>query len=269
MFFAPIREVWGVQHGAGDSAALLFLVLLRWFAIVQLCPFFGGRLVPGPVKMGLAFLMAWFCLPSVSQQAATPLGLSPLGWWAAALHEVTLGLLIGFGSSLVFLAATMAGQFLDAARGTLAASMLVPQMQMQASLLGDLFFQLFIVLYLLAGGHIFFLSAVLDSFQLFPPTGTLPAAALVHESFLVMATSMFGIMVKVVAPALLVVLLTDIILGVANRMAPQLDVFFMGLGLKPALALTVVALSLSTLAGTAPEIFRAFHLWIGTWLSHG
>ena len=268
-FFAPFGREWGVQHGAMDSAALFFLVLLRWFAIVQLCPFFGGRLVPGPVKMGLAFLMAWFCLPSVSQQIGAPLGLSPLGWWAAALHEIGLGLLIGFGSSLVFFAATMAGQFLDAARGTLAASMLVPQLGLQATLLGDLYFQLFIVLYLLAGGHIFFVGAVLDSFQLFPPTGGLPAAALVHQSFLTMAVSMFGIMIKVVAPALLVVLLTDIVLGVANRMAPQLDVFFMGLGLKPALALTLVALSLSTLAGTAPEVFRAFHLWIGTWLSNG
>jgi flagellar biosynthetic protein FliR len=268
-FFAPFGEAWGVRHGGMDSAALYFLVLLRWFAIVQLCPFFGGRLVPGTVKMGFASLMAWFCLPSVSQQVAAPLGMSALGWWAAALHEITLGLLIGFGSSLVFLAATMAGEFLDTARGTLSANMLVPQLQIQTTLLGDLYFQLFIVLYLLAGGHIFFVGAVLDSFQLFPPTGGLPSSQLINESFMNMAVTMFGIMVKVVAPALLVVLLTDIILGVANRMAPQLDVFFMGLGLKPALALTVVALSLTTLAATAPEVFRAFHLWIGSWLSHG
>lgn len=267
--FSPLGAMWGVRHGAMDTAALFFLVLLRWFAIVAFCPFFGGRLVPGPVKMGLAFLMAWFCVPSVSQLIAVPLGLSALGWWVAALHEITLGLLIGFGSSLVFLAATMAGEFLDSARGTLAANMLVPQLQVQTTLLGDFYFQLFVVLYLLMGGHIFFLGAVLDSFSFFPPTGTLPAAGLVHESFVRMAVSMFGIMVKVVAPALLVVLLTDIVLGVANRMAPQLDVFFMGLGLKPALALTAVALSLGSLVGIAPEIFRGFHLWIGTWLRHG
>jgi len=252
-----------------DSAALFFLVLLRWFAIVQLCPFFGGRLVPGTVKMGLAFLMAWFCLPTVSGRVAAPLGMSALGWWASALHEIALGLLIGFASSLVFLAATMGGEFLDSARGTLAANMLVPQLQVQTTLLGDLYFQLFIVLYLLAGGHVFFVGAVLDSFSLFPPTGGMPASALVNDSFVAMVASMFGIMVKVVAPALLVVLLTDVVLGVANRMAPQLDVFFMGLGLKPAIALVVVALSLSSLAGTAPEVFRAFHLWIASWLGRG
>ena len=58
-FFAPFGEEWGVQHGAMDSGALLLLVLLRWFAIIALCPFFGGRLVPGSVKIILAFLMAW------------------------------------------------------------------------------------------------------------------------------------------------------------------------------------------------------------------
>jgi flagellar biosynthetic protein FliR len=252
-----------------DAAALFFLVLLRWLAIVQLCPFFGGRLVPGPAKMGLAFLMAWFCLPAVSGEVAVPLAMSALGWWVAAVHEITLGLLIGFGSSLVFLAATMAGEFLDAARGALAANILVPQLQVQSTLLGDLFFQLFVVLYLLAGGHVFFLGAVLDSFHLFPPTGGLPGVSLVNGSFVAMSASMFGIMVKIVAPALLVVMLTDIILGVANRMAPQLDVFFMGLGLKPALALTVVALSLSSLVGMAPDVFRAFHVWVGSWLRHG
>jgi flagellar biosynthetic protein FliR len=268
-FFAPFRELWGVRHGAMDSGALFFLVALRWFAIVLLCPFLGGRLVPGTVKVGLALLLAWFCTPSVSQQTAAPLGLSAVGWWLAAVHEIGIGLLIGFGASLVFLAATMAGEFLDSTRGTLTANMLLPQLQIQTTLLGDFYFQLFIVLYLLAGGHLFFLSAVLDSFRLFPPTGAMPAAALVHESFLAMAVTMFGIMVKVVAPAILVVLMVDIILGVANRMAPQMDVFFVGLGTKPTLALLVVAVSLYSLAAAAPEVFRAFHLWIASWLRHG
>jgi len=267
--FASVRDEWGVRHGAMDTAALFFLILLRWAAITQLCPFLGGRLVPGPVKIGLAMLMAWFSTPWLSHQLPVPLNMGPLRWWFAAIHEIGLGLLIGFGSSLVFLAASMGGEFLDTARGTLTANILVPQLQIQTSLLGDLYFQLFIVLYLLGGGHIFFLSAVLDSFQLFPPTGAFPAAALVNVSFLKMAVTMFGIMVKVVAPAILVLVMVDVVLGVANRMAPQLDVFFIGLGLKPLVGLIVVILSLHALLGAAPEIFQAFHVWVLSWLGHG
>jgi flagellar biosynthetic protein FliR len=267
--FASVRDDWGVRHGAMDTAALFFLILLRWAAITQLCPFLGGRLVPMPVKIGLAMLMAWFSTPWLSHQLPVPLNMGPLRWWFAAVHEIGLGLLIGFGSSLVFLAASMGGEFLDTARGTLTANMLVPQLQIQTTLLGDFYFQLFVVLYLLAGGHIFFLSAVLDSFQLFPPMGAFPAAALVNVSFLKMAVTMFGIMVKVVAPAILVLVMVDVVLGVANRMAPQLDVFFIGLGLKPLVGLIVVALSLHALLGAAPDIFQAFHAWVLSWLGHG
>jgi len=266
--FAVMREQWGVRHGGMDTAALFFLVLLRWVAITQLCPFLGGRLVPMPVKIGLAMLMAWFSTPWLSYQLPVPLHIAPLRWWFAMVHEIGMGLLIGFGSSLVFLGASMGGEFLDTARGTLTANVLVPQLQVQTSLLGDLYFQLFIVLYLLGGGHIFFLSAVLDSFQLFPPLGGFPGALLVNASFVTMAITMFGIMVKVVAPAILVLVMTDVVLAVANRMAPQLDVFFVGLGLKPLVGLIVVALSLHALLGATPEIFRAFHVWLASWMRH-
>jgi flagellar biosynthesis protein FliR len=266
--FALLRAPWGVRHSAEESATLLLLALLRWVAVVQLCPFLGGRLVPGPVKLGLAVVLAWFTAPWLSQQLPTPLAFSTAGLWLASLHEIAIGLLIGFGSSLVFLAATMAGEFLDATRGVLSANLLVPQLQIQASLLGDFYFQLFVVLYLVAGGHLFFLSAVMDSYRVFPPWGTMPAAALVHDSFLRMALMMFGIMVRVVAPAIVVLLMVDVVLGVANRLAPQMEVYFMGLGLKPALGLLVTALSLYVLAATSREAFQAFHAWLPTWL-HG
>jgi len=268
-FFAPFREPWGVRHGAMDSITILLLAMLRWVAIVQVCPFLGGRLVPGPVKIGLALVFAWFTAPALSQQLSVPLGLGPLRLWLVALHEIAMGLLLGFGASLVFFAAGMGGQLLDSARGTLTATLLVPQLQIQSSLLGDLYFQLFVVLYVVAGGHLFFLSAVVDSYRFFPPGGALPAAALLHASFLKMTLAMFVLMLKVVAPALVVLLLADFVLGVANRVASQMDVFFLGLALKPAVGLLVVALSLYALSGVSREAFVGFHGWLLSWLRHG
>ncbi|MEW6363718.1 MAG: flagellar biosynthetic protein FliR [Acidobacteriota bacterium] len=261
--FAPL---WGVRHGALDTAVLLFLALIRWTAIVQFCPFLGGKLVPGPVKMGLAMVMAWFTTPWLSHQLAVPLGLNAIGWWIAAFHEITIGLLIGFGSSLVFFAANMGGQFLDSVRGTTMANLLVPQLQIQTSLLGDFYFQLFVVLYVLVGGHLWFLSAVIDSYQLFPPIGLFPKTAVLNDAFIRMTGSMFGIMLKVVAPAILVLILADVILGVANRMAPQMDVFFMGMALKPIVGLLVVALSIYAMLQITPDLWRQFHVWMNEWL---
>jgi flagellar biosynthetic protein FliR len=267
--FQAVRDAWGVRHSGMDAAALFFLVLLRFVVIAQLCPFLGGRLVPGTVKIGLAMVLAWFATPWLSEYFDVPLRMNASRFFLAGLHELAMGFLIGFGSSLVFFAAGMGGEFLDTVRGTLTANLLVPQLQVQTTLLGDFYFQLFVVLYLLGGGHLFFLSALMDSLQLFPPTGALPAAASVNASFLQMGLGLFGIMVKVVAPAILVLLMVDVVLGVANRMAPQLDVFFVGLGMKPALGLLVVALSLHALLGAAPEVFREFQAWFASWLRHG
>lgn len=264
--FRPFGDLWGVRHGAMDTASLFFLSMIRWAAIVQFCPFLGGRLVPGPVKIGLAMVLAWFTTPWLSQQASVPLNLTPTAWGVAALHELWVGLLLGFGSSLVFFAANMGGQFLDNVRGTTMANILVPQLQIQTSLLGDFYLQLFVVLYLLVGGHRWFLSAVLDSYRLFPPTGVFPRVPVVHEAFLQMTGTMFGIMLKTIAPALVVLILMDVILGVANRMAPQMDVFFMSMTLKPAVGLLIVALSIYGLLGFTPDVWRAFHAWMGGWL---
>jgi flagellar biosynthesis protein FliR len=72
-----------------------------------------------------------------------------------------------------------------------------------------------------------------------------------------------------VAPALVVLLLADVVLGVANRVASQMDVFFLGLALKPAVGLLVVALSFYALSGVSREAFVGFHSWLLSWLRHG
>ena len=164
----------------------------------------------------------------------------------------------------------MGGEFVDSARGTLTATVLVPQLQIQASLLGDLYFQLFVVLYVLAGGHLFFLSAVLDSYRVFPPAGALPAAALVNESFLKMTLAMLrphgqGGGARGGGAAL-----ADVVLGVANRVASQMDVFFLGLGSEAGGGPPRRGpLLLRPGRGLDREAFVGFHAWLLSWLRHG
>jgi flagellar biosynthesis protein FliR len=48
-----------------------------------------------------------------------------------------------------------------------------------------------------------------------------------------------------------------------------MDVFFLGLALKPAVGLLVVALSFYALSGVSREAFVGFHSWLLSWLRHG
>ncbi|HVS01993.1 MAG TPA: type III secretion system export apparatus subunit SctT [Thermoanaerobaculia bacterium] len=259
----PFGDALGVRHDFDDALLLFTLGFARWAPVFGMTPFIGGRLVPNPIRVGLAVFMALWVLPWVSAQAPLPLGITSVGWWALLLKEVLIGFLLAFGAGLVFWAAEMGGRFIDNVRGTTTANLLIPQVSTQSSLLGDFYYQLFVVLYVLAGGHLWFLSAVFQSYEILPPTTAALALATAAESFIAATGGLFVVALKIMAPALVVLMLMDLMLGVANRMAPQLDVFFISLSLKSAVGSLVVALSLYYLLGMAPDFFRDQHRWLG------
>ncbi|HRC84558.1 MAG TPA: flagellar biosynthetic protein FliR [Thermoanaerobaculia bacterium] len=260
-FFSTLTAELGVRHNAFDTVSLFTLGLARWLPVAALAPFLGGRLVPAVVRIGFGFLFALVLLPSLSAAAPVPLAFSTPVWWALVLKELAIGVTLGFAASLPFFAAEMAGQAIDAARGTTVANLIVPQTRLQSSILGDFYHQLFIVLYFLGGGHRFFLEAALDANRLLPPLVPGLELGLAAYSFIDQTAMMLSIALRIIAPALVVVILLDVVLGVANRMAPQLDVFFMSLPLKSALSALVIGLSVYGLIDVANEYFEGHHRW--------
>lgn len=267
-FFRPLAAEMGIRHGLADSASLFTLAIARWAPIFSLTPFLGGRLVPNPVKMGLTMLFGIVMLPSLSASATVPLAMGAAHWWSILLKEVFVGFCLGFAASLLFWSAEMGGKFLDNVRGTTTANLMIPQVQVQSSLLGDFYFQLFIVLYIAAGGHILFLSAVFDSYTILPALSMGFSMEAIGGSFVIATGNLFVVTLKIIAPALVVLMLLDLILGVANRMSPQLDVFFISLSLKATIGALIVALSLYYLLSVTPQVFDDFHRWFFSTLKY-
>ncbi len=56
--------------------------------------------------------------------------------------------------------------------------------------------------------------------------------------------TMMVITLQLSAPALLTILMTDVFLGIANRLAPQVQITFLGMPLKSLLALMIVTIGL-------------------------
>ena len=266
-FLEPLLAQLGVRHPPLDCLQLFTIGLARWVPIFALTPFLGGRLVPAPVKMALSVLLAAWVLPQLSSQAPVPLEMSTLAWWTMLLQEVFVGFVLATGAGLLFWTAEMGGKFLDNVRGTTTANLLIPQVSVQSSLLGDFYFQLFIVLYLFAGGHLWFLGAVFESYELYPPL--IPGMNLepVAQGFIVGTAHTLVLAVKLIAPALVVLMLMDVMLGVANRMAPQLDVFFISLSLKSSVGALIVALSIYFVFFQRGEWFADHHLWLESTVS--
>ena len=72
--------------------------------------------------------------------------------------------------------------------------------------------------------------------------------------------------VQLALPAVLALLLTDLFFGIINRVAPQVNVFFLSLPVKMAVGLAVVALALPFLTERFvfyfKEAYKAFEMTI-------
>jgi type III secretion protein T len=65
--------------------------------------------------------------------------------------------------------------------------------------------------------------------------------------------------IQLATPALLAILMTDVFLGIANRLAPQVQITFLGMPLKSLLALAVVCLGWKLFT---EELQKQVYQWI-------
>lgn len=224
--------------------SLMFLFMGRIFPIIALAPFFGARLMPRPAKVSLAIALFATFLPQLASEVTTPLGFNLL----LALYlvkEIFVGLILGFIMSIPFFIAQNAGILIDHQRG--GASLMVndPTMQTQSSPLGTLFNLVLIYLFFLIEGPFLILDIIAQSYAILPPDQFLNKAFFLPGSPVIQTIT--GILGKVMilstqlaAPALIMILMTDFFLGIANRLAPQVQITFLGMPLKSLLALVVV-----------------------------
>lgn len=214
-------------------------VTLRTGGLLVTAPILGTRYVPWAIKVTVSLVTALF-LWNVVPRAPTPEGLPGLA--VSALGEVLFGIGIGFIGTVMLAAIEMAGHVADAEIGFGIANVIDPQYGQPAPLLGTLKYLLVLLVFLEMDGHHLFLRALAKSFQLVPAGGAAVPAQWVHPA-LVSAGEMFWIALGLSAPVWVAMLVTDVALGVISHGVPQMNVFVVGMPLKIAVGLGILAMS--------------------------
>lgn len=255
--FAAISRLLGGEARflvLGAGAALARVVPAVWLA-----PLLGGRLAPATVKMGVSVALALAAAPWLATPARALAAAAPLLLLAVLLKEAMVGAAAGFVMGLVFQAAEATGRLMDIARGAGLAEVLVPQLGERSSPLGDLSFQLALVLFLALGGHRLYLAALAASYQVLPLAHFPPATGLSGLAALCLrlTADLLLLAVSLAAPVLVAGLLADLVLGAINRFLPQAPVFFVGMPLKAAAGLALLAAAAGLLVAALPAALEA------------
>lgn len=243
--------------------SLLLLFLARFLPIISLSPFFGSRVMPHPVKVTFGLAMFTIFLPQLLTVTTSPIGFSPFTV-VLIVKEFFIGLVIGFIISVPFVLAQNAGIIIDHQRG--GASLMVndPTIQNQSSPLGTLFNMVLIFIFFYIEGPFIFLNAIITSYDVIPPDKLINTHFFDKSSeFWTMMMQLFNqvmvISIQLAAPGLLAILMTDVFLGIANRLAPQVQITFLGMPLKSLLALAVVCFGWRLFS---EELVRQCYKWL-------
>jgi type III secretion protein T len=121
-----------------------------------------------------------------------------------------------------------------------------------------------IVLFFMIEGPFIFIDALISSYEILPPDQFFNPHFFLHSSgFWGYQMKLFGkvmdLSIQLATPALIIILMTDTFLGIANRLAPQVQITFLGMPLKSLLALAVVCFGWKQLTG---EQMKELHMWL-------
>lgn len=217
------------------------LVLGRTGSLVISAPFWGSRVVPGLVRVWTAVALSLAIYPLV-RTASLPSG--PFFLVIALGGEVLLGLGLGWAAQILFAGMRMAGQQVEIKMGLGLAQVVDPQWGGQSSLFSSLFELIVALVFFSLNGHHLLIQALASSYRLFPLAGE---KAQISPMIIASAGEIFTIALRVSAPVVVGLLLSDIVLGIVSRVIPQMNVFLVALPLQIGFGVLLLMLSLPAL----------------------
>lgn len=237
--------------------ATAFLILFaRLGAILMLLPVFSEEAVPGRIRLLIALGMSaglyGLLSPKLGAAAARP----DAALAGILVAELLVGLALGTIVKLMFSAMAIAGGIVSMQIGLSAAMIFDPSQGGQAALLGKFVMVAAAVVCMGFGVHHLWIVTIVNSYGLFP-VGALPP----FTDFATLAVSVTGkamsLGVSLAAPLIVYGIVFNVALGLAARMAPAIQVFFIAQPLNLLLGLALFAGVVGAMLGIFAENMAA------------
>ncbi|NUW67462.1 type III secretion system export apparatus subunit SctT [Vibrio coralliilyticus] len=224
---------------------ILALCMMRPLGMMIMLPLFkGGAMGSGLIRNTLVLM---FALPIIPMMQAHPVDFAakPLTELAFIYgEELLIGLIVGFCAAIPFWAIDMAGFVIDTMRGASMSTVLNPLMGLQSSVFGMFFTQILGVLFLVSGGFNALLTALYQSYTVLPPESALSF----NQDLLSFISQQWQMMsdmcLSFALPAMVVMIMVDVALGLVNRSVEQLNVFFLSMPIKSILVVFLLLVSM-------------------------
>lgn len=231
----------------------LLLILVRITGFVFTAPFFNLKNVPRRVKTGFSCAMTLLMffvlpLPDFQFQTAVDFGLYVAG-------EAVAGLTMGFISNLCYQVLAFAGQMIDMEIGFSMVNEYDPVTSAQVTITGDLYSHAVMLILMLTYMHHFLIQALADSFSMIP-VGYVSMSPMIYTVVTDFIADYLILGFRIVLPMFACILMVNCILAILAKVAPQMNMFVIGLQLKVFVGLAVLFIMMEMLPAVSDTIFE-------------
>lgn len=230
-----------------------FWVLVRISILFTLLPVFGGKGIPPMWKAGISLVLAIIITPIVPPVQNLPetipeiiIGLST---------EFVLGFILAFSAKLLLTSVQMAGQYMSFQMGFAMATAMDPQTETSSNILTQFLNMLTILIFLSINGHHIFINAIAASFQVIPPNGASLNPS-ISGIFTILGSYIFLLGLKIAAPIMVALFLSNLCLGIVARTVPQVNILMIGFPINICIGLILFSLILLNFSPVVVDLTR-------------
>ncbi len=227
--------------------------LVRILAVAATAPFLSNAALPRRIRLMLGLALTLAIAPILpAMPAVSPA--SGLGLWILA-QQILIGIGMGLSMRIIFTAIEMASSIIAFQMGLGFATFYDPQSTSQTSVIANFLTLLATLVFLALNGHLIYFSVMAQSFLAIPIAST-PLHASSWHFLASLGARIFSTGLLLSLPVIVILLITNLGMGVLNRAAPQLNLFAIGFPITLALGFAGLYLMMSYLVVPLEQIFN-------------
>jgi len=237
------------MEGSGiraDDITTFLLVFLRLGIVMSFLPFFGSKNLPPHFRIGLILALSIVLTPAVHTVIQPRENLQPSTGHITGnkadmnnqkalqaetdiplmvIKETIFSFVLALTVRFIFYAVDTAGQIIATTTGLSMATVFNPEIG-QSTEIARLYGIVAFLLFLSLDAHHYFIYAFIESFK-HVAVGGADIKSMVSAG-IALSGRIFSLAIKLSAPVIAVVMITNILLGMLSKLIPQFNIFFVG-----------------------------------------
>ncbi len=215
------------------------LIFTRLGTMVIVLPALGETSIPARVRLFLSLSIS-IIIYGLLRETMPVMPVAPVALGVLLVSEVLIGVMIGFSIRLLVSALHVAGTVIAMQSGLAMAQAFDPAQSGQSSLVATFMTLLGVTLVFVTDLHHLMISAMYNSYNLFPIGGALVIGDFA-ELITGTVTNSFKLGVQIASPIIVYALVFNAGLGIISRLVPQLQVFFVAIPINVAMGFIILA----------------------------